>query len=229
MGDIHGAYKALIQCLDRSSFDKENDTLIQIGDIADGWSEVAECVTELMTIKNLIAIRGNHDVWLWNWLTYGDSPTIWEQQGGKASKASYIRTGAIADKEHKNFFDNQLDYYVDEKNRLFVHGGFDLPDGFEATKQSRINIRRGSMLHWSRDLAELRFPDSDIIDKIHAFNEIFIGHTAHDNNHFNNYNIWNLDTGAGWSGVLTIMDVDTKEFFQSDNVQLLYPDEKGRR
>lgn len=25
MGDIHGAYKALIQCIERSGFDKEKD------------------------------------------------------------------------------------------------------------------------------------------------------------------------------------------------------------
>lgn len=32
MGDIHGAYKALKQCLYDSGFDYENDLLIQVGD-----------------------------------------------------------------------------------------------------------------------------------------------------------------------------------------------------
>ena len=36
MGDIHGAYNALLQCLKRSGFDYENDQLIQLGDVADG-------------------------------------------------------------------------------------------------------------------------------------------------------------------------------------------------
>jgi len=39
IGDIHGAYKALVQCLERSGFDKEKDTLITIGDVCDGWHE----------------------------------------------------------------------------------------------------------------------------------------------------------------------------------------------
>lgn len=39
MGDIHGAHKAFIQCLERSNFDYDNDILIQLGDVADGWSE----------------------------------------------------------------------------------------------------------------------------------------------------------------------------------------------
>lgn len=33
MGDIHGAYKALQQCLERSKFNYENDKLIQLGDV----------------------------------------------------------------------------------------------------------------------------------------------------------------------------------------------------
>ncbi len=41
-------------------------------------------------------------------------------------------------------------------------------------------------------------------------------------------NIWNLDTGAGFKGKLTIMDVTTKEYFQSDLAQDLYKNEKGR-
>ena len=41
-------------------------------------------------------------------------------------------------------------------------------------------------------------------------------------------NIWNIDTGAAFKGSLTIMDVDTKEFWQSEPLPNLYPNEKGR-
>jgi serine/threonine protein phosphatase 1 len=41
-------------------------------------------------------------------------------------------------------------------------------------------------------------------------------------------NVWNMDTGAAFTGRLSVMDVDTKEFFQSDVVQGLYPGETGR-
>jgi serine/threonine protein phosphatase 1 len=39
MGDIHGNYKALMQCLERSNFNYEEDTLIQLGDVCDGHSQ----------------------------------------------------------------------------------------------------------------------------------------------------------------------------------------------
>jgi serine/threonine protein phosphatase 1 len=41
--------------------------------------------------------------------------------------------------------------------------------------------------------------------------------------------IWNLDTGAGWFGKMTIMDVKTKGFWQSDIALDLYPEFKGRK
>jgi len=63
---------------------------------------------------------------------------------------------------------------------------------------------------------------------LEEFKEIYIGHTA-ENDGPNQYgNLWNIDTGAGWNGKLTIMDVNTKEFWQSDFATLLYPDELGR-
>ncbi len=35
-------------------------------------------------------------------------------------------------------------------------------------------------------------------------------------------NIWNIDTGAGWSGKLTIIDVDSKKYWQSDLTPDIY-------
>jgi serine/threonine protein phosphatase 1 len=40
--------------------------------------------------------------------------------------------------------------------------------------------------------------------------------------------VWNLDTGGGWEGKLTIMDIDTEQYWQSDFVYTLYPNCKGR-
>jgi serine/threonine protein phosphatase 1 len=37
-----------------------------------------------------------------------------------------------------------------------------------------------------------------------------------------------MDTGAGWDGCLSIMDINSKEFFTSDPVPSLYPEDSGR-
>ena len=50
IGDIHGAYKALVQCFERSGFDYENDRLIVLGDVCDGYPEVKQCIDELQAL-----------------------------------------------------------------------------------------------------------------------------------------------------------------------------------
>jgi len=61
MGDIHGSFIALKQCLQRSKFNYHRDKLIVLGDIIDRHDEAFECVEELLKIRNLVVIRGNHD------------------------------------------------------------------------------------------------------------------------------------------------------------------------
>lgn len=236
IGDVHGNHRALLQCLERSGFDKENDKLISLGDIADGWSEVPECVDTLLSIKNLVCIRGNHDVWCYDWFKMGATPLIWTQQGGIATIEAYIRTGKLVDKFHQDFWNDQIDYYIDEENRLFIHGGWDYMEGFP--RGALLHVNAGSIAkecHWDRSLlmgAKSAFGNkmarNGKFKALEEFKEIYIGHTA-ENDGPNQYgNLWNLDTGAGWYGRLTIMDIDTKEFWQSDPSRELYPDEKGR-
>ena len=246
LGDIHGAYKALIQCLERSNFNYEEDTLIQLGDVADGWDEVYECVEELLKIKNLIAIKGNHDDWFNDFLLYGKQGVQW-QQGGIGTLKSYCKytdknyygthAGYITDMldtdisvNHHNFFRNQKLYHIDDQNRMFVHGGFN-------RHHLIIDIEKQepSQFYWDRDLWMSALSHKEIKREFKIkdnFKEIFIGHTTTMNWNTDKpikaVNIWNLDTGAGFKGKLTIMNVDTKEYFQSDGVTTLYTNQKGR-
>ena len=41
-------------------------------------------------------------------------------------------------------------------------------------------------------------------------------------------NVWNIDTGAAFTGKLSGVNVNTKEVFQSDDLPSLYPNETGR-
>ena len=240
MGDIHGAHKAFKQCLERSGFNKKEDTLIQLGDVCDGWSEVYECVEELLTIPNLIAIKGNHDDWFNEYLQTGQHGSQWTQ-GAHTTRNSYGERSFMIPESHEKFFRTQLPYYIDDQNRCFVHGGF---NRHFTMKENQASCEY--MFWWDRDLwasalsykamdkglvylsepKELKFKIKD------DFKEIFIGHTTTINwktdKPMQAANIWNLDTGGGFKGKLTIMNVDTKEYFQSDLLTELYPNEKGR-
>ena len=44
----------------------------------------------------------------------------------------------------------------------------------------------------------------------------------------NAINVWNVDTGAAFTGKLSAIDIKTKTIFQSDILKDLYPNELGR-
>lgn len=259
IGDIHGNHKGLLQCLERSGFDNDVDTLISLGDVVDGHCESFEVVEELLKIKNLIPIKGNHDDWFNEWIITGRNPSNWGQ-GQKATGLSYlshsrpnkpwmdvndefsgfevsIRSGDIPDR-HIEFFKNQLPYYKDEQNNLFIHGGFN--------RHFFLDDQDESLFWWDRDLwsqalswgtmsAMQTGTKKEFVPKfkiLEETKEIFIGHTSTQfwkvDEPMHAANIWNLDTGGGWFGKVSIMDIDTKEFWQSDKATELYPEFKGR-
>jgi serine/threonine protein phosphatase 1 len=221
MGDIHGHYQAFKQCLERCSFNIEYDLLIQLGDVSDRHPETALVVEALLKITNLIAIRGNHDEWTRKWLATDEMATEWVTNGGKATIESYSKSRNEIDIDsHKNFFElTQQNYFIDDENRIFVHGGFTHPNGPE------YDLVKSHCL-WDRSL----WNDVIIGKKLNrkptitnGFKEIFIGHTPtlylHQDQPMNAFNVWNLDTGIAFNGRLSIMDIETKEFWQSDLVE----------
>ena len=222
IGDIHGAYKALKQCFKASGFDYENDQLICLGDVCDGWPEINKVFDELLKIKNLIYIIGNHDLWALNWSETGEKPKIWLMQGGQATIDCY--PGGLPEK-HKNILKTAKDYYLD-RNKLFIHGGF-LPDKALKNQDREIFI-------WDRSLFQSAMYNKDIEQetKLTKFDEVYIGHTPIERFGylipFKACEIWMMDTGAGWTGVLSMMNIDTKEYFTSERCIDLYPDHPGR-
>jgi len=251
-GDIHGGLKALIQVLQRCNYNIYDDQLIFLGDYSDGWGETAELVEYLIILKEQatykpIFIKGNHDEWTREWLNTGKKLDMWVMQGGQATLDSYIRTGYLVKDSHKDFYNSLENYYIDDQNRGFVHGGF-------VSKNGLGHDTYDSNYYWDRSLWEIAIDSDYYVNTPHnkkeydeffryapyryeKHKEIYIGHTATTNwgnkngpitVPMNKCNVWNLDTGGGFSGKLTIMDIDSKEYFQSDYVKELYPDERGR-
>lgn len=220
MGDIHGCHDRLLACLDSVKFDYNNDTLIQLGDVVDRGVDTYMCVETLISIRNLIAIRGNHDDAWMNGLKSGfiENNMLWNQ-GARETNQSYTRRG-INPEVHFKFFADQLKYYIDDENNLFIHGGFNRHHTLE--EQSELQY------YWDRDLWNsavgyelmLKNPDTPRypFKMKQKFKEVFIGHTPTKlwgiDAPMNAANIWNIDTGAGKGGMLTIMNIDTKEFKQ---------------
>jgi len=266
IGDIHGRYKALKEVLNKSKFDRKNDTLIVMGDIVDGGYNTSKVIDELLKIKSLVFIKGNHDNWMINYIFKGHKSNEWINQGGANTLNSYggkvvpgssINTlpvmvdvnGVKVPRKHIEFLGRGL-YYFEFDNMLFVHGGFD--------PNKPIETQDPHFLMWDRTL--IKYAENNNIEK---YDKVFIGHTSTQmiEREWINYicrdceqewekkvksyrdmrgepvcpkcnskdifqslgctkplkigNLFCLDTGGGWNGKLTIMNIKTEEYWQS--------------
>lgn len=123
---------------------------------------------------------------------------------------------------HQKFFREQKLYHIDGCNNCFVHAGFNRLRPFEGQREQDY--------FWDRTLwknaviFKEQIKEGSIFKIATQFNEIFIGHTGTMNfktdKPMHIANIWNLDT-CGRGGKLTIMDINTKEFWQSDPLLLI--------
>lgn len=235
VGDIHGGLKALIQVLEKAKVTPK-DTLIFLGDYVDGWSEspqVLDFFISLSKTQNCIFLRGNHDELVLHWLQNKHDNPMWYEHGGESTVKAYQMVSEETIQKHIEFLLSLKNYHLDEKNRLFIHAGFTNLKGVTYEHFPRL-------LYWDRTLWEMVLAlDSTLSTdsvfyprRLKLYHEIYIGHTPvtqiDQTTPTNKANVWNIDTGAAFKGPLTILDIDSKLFWQSEPVYLLYPEEIGR-
>lgn len=235
VGDIHGGLKALKQVLERANVTSK-DTLIFLGDFVDGWSESPQVIDFLMELgekQNCIFIRGNHDDLLLNYLKTNAYSEEWFQHGGKTTVNGYAKVDFQTKQKHICFLEKLESYYLDSENRLFIHAGFTNLKGIEFEHFKPL-------FYWDRTLWEMalaldnKIPvESELYpNRLKLYKEIYIGHTPTTKINITvpvkKACVWNIDSGAAFTGPLTLLDVETKEFWQSEPLPSLYPNENGR-
>lgn len=238
IGDIHGGLRALHQILEKAKV-TINDKLIFLGDYVDGWSESPQLIDLLIKLgnqKECVFVRGNHDQLFLDWLKKNDkeiNEAMWFKHGGEATVLAYAKVSESVKQKHIEFLKSLQNYYLDSQNRLFIHAGFTNMNGIDYEYFPKL-------FYWDRTLWETALALDENIEKwseyypkrLKIYNEIYIGHTPVTRIGLTipvqKACVWNVDTGAAFKGKLTIMDIDTKAFWQSDLLSDLYPDEKGR-
>ncbi len=237
LGDIHGVDKALEQVLKISGFDNENDLLIFVGDVVDGFPDTRQAIDRLMGIKNLVSALGNHDKWAIDFYTGQMDPKtnieygLWTSQGGWSTFDSY--PDKVMPKEHIEFLQKSV-YFCEiaekegyEPTKIVTHGGFNYKEP--------VHGQRDKNFYWDRNLVTTAFnkrKEKKVMSPYYT--EIYVGHTPTIN--FGDFytkpccwsGVWNVDTGAAYTGKLSMINIESKEVFQSEVARKLYPDHPGR-
>jgi serine/threonine protein phosphatase 1 len=224
IGDIRGQYEKLQKCLELADINFDFDTVVQLGDIVDRGPEPFKCLDLLLKINNVVFIRGNHDEEFAQSYLLNQRVHFNGHHGAHETITAWHRLDIEQQAIVKDWFlgSAQKDYYVDAKKRLFIHGGFD--------RHRLLTEQSKTTFYWDRDLLasaitfdKMKYEDGKAFKfKIkEKFKEIFIGHTpaiVWDSDKPMGPlcgKLWNLDTGSGRGGKLTIMDIDSKQYWQS--------------
>lgn len=162
ISDIHGCYNHLVKLLLKVDYNPDKDQLILLGDYVDrGTRNLATLnfVKDLVEKYGAIALRGNHDQMLLDWLespsehsfTYfmnGGLDTIKEfvvNPNDIACLDTYIDWSVQIKEKYKDIIEflNSLPYYYETDKYIFVHAGINpfLKDWRNTTKDEFIWIR----------------------------------------------------------------------------------------
>jgi serine/threonine protein phosphatase 1 len=233
VGDVHGNMEGLMQALEAAQFNEE-DLLIGIGDYVDGHKDSLKVIQYLESLGDrFIGVEGNHDTWFINFIKSGSINKNWFYQGGKETLDSFgikynEKIGGVIlhtplneciDPKLKDWFD-RLKSYIELDEYLFVHGGI----GYAESLMGGIDKIPLYYLNWNREMWETAISKKTKVNLIKAipmldkWSHIFIGHTAlREELPITAHHITNLDTNGGFKGKVTIMDIDTKEYWQSES------------
>ena len=208
IGDIHGQHRMLDYLLRGVRFDYELDTLICLGDYADGRSNgvashnLFRVISILSRIKNKILLKGNHDLWAIQYLNNNlsrDDRNWWTRNGGDITLTEFKSLTEEQNQIVLDFYSSLIDYY-ETNDYICVHAGRMM--SYPMDKQSEDS------LFWSREFVENCVQK----DKLVADKLTIVGHTIVQSLGFQSVptfknNVLMMDTGAGYGIKLSITDI----------------------
>ena len=202
ISDIHGQLTKLKEVFQKAEFDMENDLLICLGDCCDRGPDSKGVMDLISQVKNLKLAIGNHDMWCIEWMMFKHVSETWYGQGGQQTIDSFKCVDNF--EKYIHFYMNARAYYLDDKNRFFAHSSYPL----------YLNDDLHEFM-WDRTIAR-GIISNKFIDC--PYSEVYLGHTVVGNKPINKNKYWLVDTGAGFGGRLTMINIDTKEIFKSSGL-----------
>ena len=191
-------------------------------------------VRYLMSLPDYRPVLGNHDIWLRDYLVSDSRPAVWvDGNGGRETIRDFDSHGVgRKEKERMGEWLASAPYVRIEDKYIITHGG--IPKGWgikELESLSKLRMRLigyaiaedpSSSPLWNRSylqsaMAAEHGADPKVLDPpLDTDKTIFIGHTPLDKPfHSGLYHLRAVDTGAGHGRSLTVMDMDTGEFWQA--------------
>ena len=200
IGDIHGHKLALHALLDQIN-PGEDDTIVTLGDYVNRGPDSCGVLETLLTLQGqcrLIPLLGNHEEMMLDSQDDCHAEQRWRYQGGETTLQSYGDNAGISQipEDHWEFLSQCRPYYETE-HFIFTHANY--------CWYSALDQQPTSLLRW------LSIEESEPRPHVSG-KTVILGHTPGviRDNEFCRC----IDTGCGFGGQLTAMNVVSKESWQ---------------
>jgi len=203
IGDIHGYLNKLMKLMDLIQPDADKDLLIFMGDYIDRGPSSKEVVDYIIDLNRkqaqMVCLLGNHEMMFMDYLIHGKGKWSFLLNGGIDTLQSYHLKDTDSEQsipeEHLVFF-NSLRPYYETKDYIFVHAG--LRTGIPLSEQK---------------LEDLIWIRKDFINSNYNFGKLVIfGHSPVSRPLITPNKI-GIDTGAGYDGKLTALELPAMNFY----------------
>jgi len=202
IGDIHGCITALSTLVEFVAPDSD-DTIVTLGDYVDRGPDsaaVVQFVLDLHKSRNVISLRGNHEIMMLDSRDKKSWFQPWIGYGGEATLQSYGGSFEGVPDEHFDFLQNGLVSHYECASHFFVHAF--------AEAEIELDKQTDATLYWRK----YKNPRPHCSGKI-----MVCGHTAQRNGlPLNDGHSVCIDTWAHGDGWLTCFDVDSGTIWQAN-------------
>jgi serine/threonine protein phosphatase 1 len=128
IGDVHGCAEALRTIVNIIE-PQADDTIVMLGDCVDRGPASKQVIDELLQLRercHVVALLGNHEEMMLNYLDDIPQPDDWLEVGGSATLKSYSAKLSTADipRSHQEYIHSWGDYY-ETSSHFFAHGSYD--------------------------------------------------------------------------------------------------------
>ena len=203
VGDIHGCSQALAALL-TAIRPRPDDRLVILGDYIDRGPDSRGVIEQLLVLREqcqLVTLLGNHEQMLLRCLESTAERRFWLKYGGRETLASYGGSLDAIPPRHLQFLrDGRL--FFETAHHIFVHANYvaDLP----------LDQQPEAVLLWTH-LPRLR-PAPHPSGKT-----VIVGHTPQSLGKILDWGyLMCIDTCCFGGGVLTALEVETKQVWQAD-------------
>lgn len=220
MSDLHGCYEKYVKMLEKIDL-KDDDTLYILGDVVDRGDGGIRILQDMMTRKNIIAIKGNHDHLAYRLLKmlkqpsdmYDSEKTIeifrmWLNDGGSPTLEEFKALPLETQKKVLAYMNSFLIYDEVEAGGKSLFLSHTVPA--KTRMQNFDTIKWQELIIGEPEYEKEYFPDKYIVTghtPTSLINEKFTGKIFQANHHIA------IDCGAVFGNPLGCISLDTLQEF----------------